>query len=413
MDRIALLKNPVQEYAWGSKTAIQTLLGLPVPSEKPAAELWLGAHPKAPSEVFIDGEWQTLDKVIEPDPVSVLGKRVAERFSKKLPFLFKVLAADHPLSIQVHPNFEEAREGFERENRLGISLDASERNYKDANHKPEILCAITPFEGLKGFRTPEAIINLMDKVSISTLADELSRLRKEPDSSGLKRFFSTLVYLDQARRECVIDEAIRGSERCVNEDRSFYWMVELNREYPGDIGVLSPLIFNLIELEPGEAIYIPAGELHAYLKGVGMELMANSDNVLRGGLTPKHVDVPELLRIVNFSPKPVLKVTPRPGGLPGEKIYSTPAEEFQLSVISIANGDRFISERNRGVEIMICMEGKADFKDLRTGQVEAVGKGMSLIVPSAVPQYEISGGATLYKATVGRHLRLSGAYKNR
>jgi len=162
----------------GLKTAIQTLLGLPVPSEKPAAELWLGAHPKAPSEVMIDGEWQSLEKVIERDPVSVLGKGVAERFSKKLPFLFKVLAADHPLSIQVHPNLEEAREGFERENRLGISLDAFERNYKDANHKPEILCAITSFEGLKGFRTPEDIIDLMAKVSVSTLSDELSRLRK-------------------------------------------------------------------------------------------------------------------------------------------------------------------------------------------------------------------------------------------
>jgi len=218
MDRIAVLKNPIQEYAWGSKTAIQTLLCLPVPSEKLAAELWLGAHPKAPSEVMIDGDWQSLEKVIERDPVSVLGKRVAERFSKKLPFLFKVLAADRPLSIQVHPNLEEAREGFERENRLGISLDASERNYKDANHKPEILCAITPFEGLKGFRTPEAIINLMDKVSISTLADELSRLGKEPDGSGLKHFFTSLVSMDQARRERVIDEAIRGAEPFINEE---------------------------------------------------------------------------------------------------------------------------------------------------------------------------------------------------
>ena len=400
MYRIAVLKNPIQEYAWGSKTAIQALLGLPVPSEKPAAELWLGAHPKAPSEVMIEGEWQSLEKIIETDPVSVLGKRVAERFSNKLPFLFKVLAADRPLSIQVHPNLEEARDGFERENRLGISLDASERNYKDANHKPEILCAITPFEGLKGFRTPEAIINLMDKVSISTLADELSRLGKEPDGSGLKHFFTSLVSMDQARRERVIDEAIRGAERFINEDRAFYWMVELNREYPGDIGVLSPIIFNLMELGPGEAIYIPAGELHAYLRGVGMELMANSDNVLRGGLTPKHVDVPELLKIVNFSPEPVRKVTPS-GGLPGEKIYATPAEEFQLSVISVANGDPFISERDRGVEIMICMEGGGEIKDLESGQVETVEKGKSLLIHSALGQYQIVGEAKLYKATVG------------
>jgi len=400
MDKIAVLKNPIQEYDWGSKTAIQTLLGLPVPSEKPAAELWLGAHPKAPSQVMVDGEWQSLEKVIERNPVSVLGKRVAERFSNKLPFLFKVLAADRPLSIQVHPNLEEAREGFERENRLGISLDASGRNYKDANHKPEILCAITPFEGLKGFRAPEAILSLMDRVSVSTLFDELSRLKKETDGSGLKRFFTSLVSMDQARRERVIDEAIRGAERCVNEDRSFYWMVELNREYPGDIGVLSPIIFNLVELGPGEAIYIPANELHVYLKGVGMELMANSDNVLRGGLTPKHVDVPELLKIVNFSREPVRKIKPHPGGLPGERIYATPAEEFQLSEISVANGDPFNSERDRGVEIMICMEGEARIKDGGTNEPLLFTTGDSVIIPSSVGWYQIEGEAKLYKATV-------------
>jgi len=399
MDRIAVLKNPVQEYAWGSKTAIQTLLGLPAPSEKPAAELWLGAHPKAPSEVMIEGEWQSLEKIIERDPVSVLGKGVAKRFSNKLPFLFKVLAADHPLSIQVHPNLEEAREGFERENRLGIPLDASERNYKDANHKPEILCAVTPFEGLKGFRTPEATINLMAKISVSSLSHELGRLRKEPDGSGLKHFFTSLMSLDQTRREWVIDEAIRGAERYVSEDRSFYWMVELNREYPGDIGVLSPLIFNLVELGPGEAIYTPAGELHAYLKGVGMELMANSDNVLRGGLTPKHVDVPELLKIVNFSPEPVGKVE-LSGGLPGEKIYTTPADEFQLSVISVANGDPFISEKDRGVEIMICMEGEARIKDSGINEPLSLTTGNSVIIPSSVGWYQIDGRAELYKATV-------------
>jgi len=139
MDRIALLKNPIQEYAWGSRIAIPSLLGLPVPSERPVAELWLGAHPKAPSRVMADGVWQSLKLVIERDPFSVLSKRVAERFSNMLPFLFKVLAADCPLSIQVHPNLEQAQAGFERENRLGIPLDAADRNYRDPNHKPEIL----------------------------------------------------------------------------------------------------------------------------------------------------------------------------------------------------------------------------------------------------------------------------------
>ena len=403
MDRIAVLKNPVQDYAWGSRAAIQTLLGLPVPSEKPAAELWLGAHPKAPSEVMVDGEWQSLEKIIERDPVSVLGNDVAKRFSNKLPFLFKVLAAARPLSIQVHPNLEEAREGFERENRLGISLDATERNYKDANHKPETLCAVTPFEGLKGFRTSEDILELMAKVSVSSLSDELGMLRKEPESSGLKYFFTSLMTLDQTRRERVVDEAISGAERYVDENRSFYWMVELNREYPGDIGVLSPLIFNLVELKPGEAIYIPAGELHAYLKGVGMEVMANSDNVLRGGLTPKHVDVPELFKIVNFSSEPVEKVE-LSDGMPGEKIYATPAEEFQLSVISVASGDPFTSDKDRGVEVMICMEGEARIKQNGIDEPLLLTTGNSVIIPSSVGWYQIEGSGKLYKATTVRDI---------
>ena len=403
MDKIAVLKNPVQEYAWGSRTAIQSLLGLPVPSERPTAELWMGAHPKAPSAVMIDGEWQLLDTVIERDPVSVLGKGVAKRFSNRLPFLFKVLAVDRPLSIQVHPNLHQAREGFERENRLGIPLDAAERNYRDASHKPEILCALTPFEALKGFRTPEDILDLFDKISAATLSDELNRLRKVAEGSGLKHFFYSLVSMEKDRRIGVLEAVIRGARHFINEDRAFYWMVELNREYPGDIGVLSPLLFNLVALEPGEAIYIPAGQLHAYLKGVGMELMANSDNVLRGGLTPKHVDVPELLKIVNFSPQPVRRVT-LSAGLLGEKIYLTPAEEFQLSVILVVKGHPFKSPVDRSVEIVICMEGEADIKDLESGQVLALGKGKSLIIPSAVRQYQIAGEATLYKATVGRTL---------
>jgi len=185
MDSIARLKNPVQEYAWGSRTAIPSLLGLPVPTERPAAELWLGAHPKAPSQVMVDGAWQSLDRVIESDPVSVLGKDVAERYANKLPFLFKVLAADRPLSIQVHPNLEEAREGFERENRLGIPLNAAERNYRDSNHKPEILCAVTPFEALKGFRPFDDLLSLLGKVSSETLSHELDGLRKAPDSSAV------------------------------------------------------------------------------------------------------------------------------------------------------------------------------------------------------------------------------------
>lgn len=399
MNRIAFLKNPVQEYAWGSGTAIQGLLGNTIPSDKPAAELWMGAHPKSPSKVLVDGRWESLEEVIRGSPESILGERVARQFSNRLPFLFKVIAAERPLSIQVHPNLDQARSGFEREEALGIPPEAYERNYKDQNHKPEVLCALGPFQGLKGFRRAQEILELMGRVSPSTLQAGLSHLRNEPDEPGLRRFFTSLMTMDKARKALVVKEAARLAETYANEDRAFDWMVELNQEYPGDIGVLSPLILNLVELDPGEAIFLPAGELHAYLQGVGIELMANSDNVLRGGLTPKHIDVPELLKIVNFEAGPAQKVESVNDG-PCQRKYVTPSREFLLSVISLDQGKSFESESERSVEILICVEGMAVVTELGSEEVLELSKGKSILIPSAVSGYKIEGNATLYKASV-------------
>lgn len=399
MNRISLLKNPIQEYAWGSKTAIPALLGKPVPSEKPAAELWMGAHPKSPSMVLVDGKWQSLEALIGSSPKSILGERVAREFSNKLPFLFKVLAADQPLSIQVHPNLEQARAGFERENSLGIPLDAPYRNYRDQNHKPEILCALTSFQGLKGFRRIPEILEMMEKVSRSILPEELARLGHEPTASGLREFFTALMNMDRERQGLAVTEAASIAEKYVHEDRAFFWMVKLNREYPGDVGIFSPLFLNLVELDPGEAIFLPAGELHAYLQGVGIELMANSDNVLRGGLTPKHIDVPELLRIVNFKAGPTQRVELVSDG-PCQRKYVTPSREFLLSVISLDEGESFESSRNRSVEILICVKGRAVLRALGNKEVLELSRGKSVIVPSAVSGYRMEGRATLYKASV-------------
>jgi len=399
LNKISLLKNPIQEYAWGSKTAIQALIGEPASIGKPMAELWMGAHPKASSQVLVNGQWQSLDQVIKKNPESILGRSTAEKFSNQLPFLFKVLAAERPLSIQVHPTIKQAQEGFAKENDLGIPLDAPNRNYKDANHKPEILCALTPFQGLKGFRTIDEILRLMDQLSLTVLSDELELLRKETDSLGLKRFFSALMSMDRVRQAEVTGEAVRSAERIANQDPAFQWIMELNKEYPGDIGILSPVILNLVTLEPGEAIYLPAGELHAYLDGLGIELMANSDNVLRGGLTPKHIDVLELLNVVNFESGPVQKVTTTNNGL-CQTFYDAHAEEFLLSIISVNDGKSFTSSDNRSVEILICTDGEADIKDLGKDEVLSAVRGQSLIIPSETSQYHISGNATLYVATV-------------
>ncbi len=399
MKHIQVLKNPIQKYAWGSKTALQSLLDWPEPWEEPAAELWMGGHPKAPSNVQVDGRWRSLIEVVAVDPVSVLGAGAAARFSNRLPFLFKVLAADRPLSIQVHPHMDQARDGFERENRNNVPLDAPHRNYKDACHKPECLCAVTRFEAMKGFRAPEEILELMDQVFREVPFEELTPLRKKGNPHGLKVFFTSLMKMGPARRVQVVNEAVKGAQRIVGEDRSFHWLLELNREYPGDVGVLSPLFLNLVDLSPGEAIYVPAGELHAYLSGVGMEIMASSDNVLRGGLTPKHIDIPELLKIVNFTASPVLKQQP-PADENFERVYKTPAVEFQLSEIVLNGDERFTSRKERSVEILICMAGEGQVEELAGGRSLPLRKGMSIIVPSAVPGYAVSGNITLYKAGV-------------
>jgi mannose-6-phosphate isomerase len=399
MDRICILKNPVQEYAWGSKTAIQELLGKTLTSDRPMAEMWMGAHSKAPSEVLIGEQWMSLDEVIKGSPESILGKRVAEKFANKLPFLFKVLAVSNPLSVQVHPNLEQARDGFARENRLHIPLDAPNRNYSDDNHKPELLLAITCFTCLKGFRRTQEILGLMERIAPSGLSGELTLLRTKPEASSLKNFFKYLMIMDKSRRKQMLSEAVSLAEKRADQDPAFHWMVELNREYPEDIGVFSPVILNFVELRPGDAMYLETGELHSYLNGLAMELMANSDNVLRGGLTSKYTDVPELLKLVDFKTGPALPVRPERLGT-CESVYQTPAREFTLSVISVNKEKTFESLRDRSVEILICMEGEADINDSGTGEVLALTKGRSVIVPSAVSQYRIDGMATLYKASV-------------
>ncbi|MFW6099269.1 MAG: mannose-6-phosphate isomerase, class I, partial [Thermodesulfobacteriota bacterium] len=375
------------------------LLGQPVPSDTPAAELWLGAHPQAPSQVLIKGVWTPLDQVIERDPVSILGRGVVETYGNRLPFLLKVLAAERPLSIQVHPHSRQAREGFDRENRLGIPLHAPERNYKDPWQKPECLCALTRFEALKGFRPIEEILRTMKGPALPPLSDALRALARTPDPPELKRFFTFLMDMTPGQKARVVEGTVRYAEAAATGAREFYWVGELAREYPGDAGVLAPLIFNLIQLKPGEAIYIPPGELHAYLHGVGVEVMASSDNVLRGGLTPKHVDVGELLKVVDFEPVPVQPVDPLKGRS-GERVYLTPAAEFRLSRLSIAPDMPFAGLQDRNVEILLCMEGEATLTDVARSESVFIQKGTSVLVPSSVPGYEIQGSAALYKATV-------------
>jgi mannose-6-phosphate isomerase len=399
MRKIGLLKNTVQKYAWGSVTAIPELLGKKNPSHEPLAELWMGAHAKAPSLVNCDGKWLSLIDVIAKNPRAILGEEVAQRFDNKLPYLFKVLAAAKPLSIQAHPSLGQAREGFRRENDQGIALDAPNRNYKDDNHKPECICALAPFWALYGFRNISDILDLMLQGCPLGLADELDRLKKSPNTEGLKRYFTELMTMDAVRKQQVVDEAVKNARKHADQNPVFQWMVRIAEEYPADIGVLSPMLLNLVQLKPGQALFLPAGELHAYLEGVGIELMANSDNVLRGGLTPKHIDVPELLKALKFNPRPVtiLEAVEKDRN---ERVYAGAANEFVLSVISVSHGRPYRKSDLNSVEIMLCTKGAAHLQAYSSKDKKNIEKGDSVIIPAAVKSYRVTGHAILYKAAV-------------
>lgn len=399
MKTIGLLKNTIQEYPWGSYTAIPDLLGSDSPAGSPQAELWMGAHPKAPSLVKCDGRWISLLELIEQNPVDILGKKVAEKFNSRLPYLFKVLAAAKPLSIQAHPSRSQAIKGFERENRLGIPLDAGNRNYKDDNHKPECICALTPFWALNGFRKIPEMLSLMEQAGPQGLEGEIKELRNKPDSRGLKSFFQALMTMSRRRQKQIIDDALKNAQKLSQENQVFKWMINLQHEYPDDIGIFAPILLNLVCLEPGQAMFLPAGELHAYLDGVGIELMANSDNVLRGGLTPKHVDVSALLHVLNFKERKI-DILPKELINGCEEIYHSQAEEFILSIIMVKNGTSYASPAKRSVEIVLCTEGKATITDMEKGDIIILVKGSSIIIPAAVAEYCLDGEATLYKASV-------------
>ena len=399
MDRIRLLKNVVQEYAWGSYTAIPELLGHDAPASTPQAELWMGAHPKAPSMVKCDGVWFSLLELISKNPQNILGEKVAEKFDSSLPYLFKVLAAAKPLSIQAHPSRVQAKEGFERENRLKIPLDAYHRNYKDDNHKPECICAMTDFWALNGFRKISDILSLMEKICPPGLKTSLDLLREQPDSMGLKNFFQALMTLDGKKQAEIIADAIKNVQNFTDDHPAYQWMINLHKEYPKDIGVFSPIILNLVCLKPGEAMFLPAGELHAYLDGVGIELMANSDNVLRGGLTSKYIDVQELLNVLNFEEREINILFA--GEIDEcECAYESFAEEFFLSVISVTEEIGYRSADRRSVEIILCTDGRATITDLGKNESVFVERGKSIIIPAVVKTYRIEGNATFYKAAV-------------
>ncbi|MHA6785136.1 mannose-6-phosphate isomerase, class I [Pseudonocardia saturnea] len=374
-----LLENPVRPYSWGSRTVIAELLGEEVPSPHPQAELWLGAHPANPSHlVDVDGTRTSLLSAIDADPTARLGDDRAARWHARLPFLFKVLAADEPLSLQAHPSAEQAADGFAREEAAGLDRGAPDRNYRDPNHKPELVCALTEFHALVGFREPTATVALLHALAVPPLAAHAELLAAQPDQHGLRALFTTWITLPQSSLDSLVPALQEGCVRLAGSSQEFSvearTILELSERYPGDAGVLAAVLLQRVTLAPGEALYLPAGNLHAYLSGAAVELMANSDNVLRGGLTPKHVDVPELLRVLDFAApaSPVRHGTPDGGWIR----YDTPAREFLLRRWEGGPDGGDVAVPSGGPRILLCTAGAASVRSA-AGEL-AIKRGTSV-----------------------------------
>ncbi|MCL6270164.1 mannose-6-phosphate isomerase, class I [Sansalvadorimonas sp. 2012CJ34-2] len=382
------LENPIQHYEWGNIDAVTKLFGINNPDHKPLAEIWMGAHPKAPSSVNNCSE--TLCDLLARKP-ELLGNSSIEQFGPALPFLFKVLFVAKPLSIQAHPNKQQALEGFARENTEGIPVNAPNRNYRDNNHKPELVYALTAFKAMNGFRSQEEIIRLFRMADLQELEQALLKLE---ESANLKQFYQSLMTLPEQIKQNLMSRAL--SYAAESKDPAWQEVQKLSVFHPGDIGVLSPLLLNIITLAPGEAMFLKEGTLHAYLEGTAMEIMACSDNVLRGGLTPKHVDIDELLKAIKFTTSSynALKTSPLPEEN-GETRFPVPANDFAFSVIdSTEASERF---QVSSAEILFCLDGY--FTISHSNETLQLSQGQSCFIGADAGSYKLEGTGRVARAS--------------
>jgi mannose-6-phosphate isomerase len=391
------LVGKIQHYAWGGYNYIPQLLGTPAGKE-PSAEYWMGAHPSAPSAIHLNGDTLTLDQLIGRQPAETIGAPVWERF-KELPYLFKVLDVREMLSIQVHPTKAEAEKGFARENAAGIPLNAPHRNYKDANHKPEIMVALSEFWLLHGFLPEDKLAKVLDTVP------EFHSLKSVYEKESYYGLYKTVMEMPQDQvntflrplAERVLPAYREGKLR--KSDPAFWAGRAIDNDPQGldrlDRGIFSIYFFNIVQTQPGEGVFQDAGIPHAYLEGQNVELMANSDNVLRGGLTPKHIDVPELLKHTRFEAVHPKILKGEPAANAAERVYPSPAPDFVVSQIKLQSGTIY-ENTAKAAEIMLVLSGSAvisgsDTLDLQQGQSVFVAAG---------ERYRIEGEALIYKATV-------------
>jgi len=401
--------NPIRDYPWGDESYIPDFLGIANPDARPFAELWMGAHPLDSSRLKMeDGVELEFFEAVAREPSQMLGPGIAARYSS-LPFLFKMLAARKSLSIQAHPSKKEAEAGFLRENKAGIPIGATRRNYRDDNHKPEIIMAITPFSAMIGFQKIAEIRRSFSALKIG----DLNLWEGESEKDVLRSFLENLLSApDDAKSSLFasIADALAKTE-CGWSSLQKYWISRLSEEFPGDIGVLAPLFLNIVEIQPGEALFQPVQTLHAYLEGFGLELMANSDNVLRGGLTSKHIDVVELMRTLDFSSSKPRVLKTRKADLHGICRFPVQAAEFSLGLLELSEESEDspgVLENPRhearissgkGPLILLAMRGEIVLGD---GANELrLSRGSSAFVPWAAGEVSIRGEGSCAIAEVG------------
>jgi mannose-6-phosphate isomerase len=380
---VELLDSPIRKYAWGSHTAIATLQGRPAPTDDPEAELWIGAHPASPSRFALRGG--ALSDAIDDDPEGLLGAAGVERFGARLPFLLKVLAAAEPLSLQAHPDLAQARAGHAADQ----ERPEAERNYVDAWHKPELLVAVSEFDALCGFRDPVESAAVLAALGVPRLKPVIDALRQLDAPSGLRDGVHALLATPPDERAGLVAEVVAASDAPA-------LVVELARAYPADVGVLLALLLNRVRLRPDEAVFMPAGNLHAYLRGVGVEVMAASDNVLRGGLTPKRVDVPELLKVLRFEVlcEPIL----RPSELgPGLVTWRVPVDDFVLHRARVGGDTPAVTLPGSGPRVALCLRGSVRVDDGVSPVV--LSSGQAAFAPAGRRELAASGEGELFQAS--------------
>lgn len=369
-----LLSPVVRDYLWGSRTAIPELAGWPVTGQ-PVAEAWFGAHSTGSSELagpdtLAPGSpgpdapapdspaARTLRDLVAADPVAALGTDVVTRFGAELPFLLKLIAPEQPLSLQVHPSQQQAALGWVREERAGVPLEAPRRTYKDPNHKPEMVYALTEFEALSGFRTARRALEILRGLDTPLIRKTVDRLHHGSSAQGMRAAFD-YVLLGARDRDAdvplVVEQiAERLAAGTSPSDHTDSAVLRIAEHFPGDRGILAALLLNPVTLQPGEALFVPAGAVHAYLSGLGVEVMAASDNVVRAGMTHKHVDARALVDVVDVQPGPPIRIGPESLGT-GVRVFYAPVEDFELAVIEARSTP--VAVGGSGPRIVLGIEG--------------------------------------------------------